>query len=144
MTEEQPNVEVKWVEGLQFLAQANGSHGAFVVDGTPDLGGLGTGVRPMEALLASLASCTGMDVISVLRKKRQDVRAFRVLVRGERAQEHPRRWVKINLEYVVTGVGLSEEAVARAIELSLTKYCGVRATLNAEITSTYRLIEVNA
>jgi len=140
--DQKPDVEVKWVEGLQFVAQANDSQAAFIMDGSPDHGGLDSGVRPMEALLLSLAGCSAMDVLSVMQKKRQDVRGFRVLVSGERAEEHPKRWTKIHLEYVFTGVGLSGEAAARAIELSQTKYCGVTATLNAEITSSYRLVEV--
>ena len=144
MTDSRPNAELKWVEGLQFVAQANESGAAFIMDGSPDHGGLDTGVRPMEALLLSLAGCSAMDVISVMLKKRQDVRAFRVLVRGERAAEHPRRWTNIALEYVFTGKNLSAEAAARAIELSETKYCGVIATLNAELTSSYTLHEVEA
>jgi putative redox protein len=142
MDEKRPDAEIKWIEGLQFVAQANDSQAAFIMDGAPGHCGLGTGVRPMEALLLSLAGCSAMDVISIMQKKRQDVRAFRVLVRGERAAEHPRRWVKIALEYVFTGVGLSAEAAARAIELSITKYCSVTATLNAEITTSFQLIEV--
>jgi len=142
MTDSGPDVEVKWVEGLQFVAQANGSRAAFIMDGSSDHGGLDTGVRPMEALLLSLAGCSAMDVISVMLKKRQDVRDFAVRVRGERAAEHPRRWTKIALEYVFTGKNLSAEAAERSIELSQTKYCGVTATLNAEITSSYTLREV--
>ncbi|MGI6375836.1 MAG: OsmC family protein [Anaerolineae bacterium] len=142
MNERQPNAQVKWIEGLQFVAQASDSHAAFVMDGSADHGGLDSGVRPMEALLLSLAGCSAMDVISVMLKKRQDVRGFRVLATGERAEEHPRRWTKIHLEYVFTGVGLSGDAAARSIELSLTKYCGVTASLNSEISSSYRLIEV--
>jgi putative redox protein len=144
MADSRPAAELKWVEGLQFVAQANDSGAAFIMDGSLDHGGLDTGVRPMEALLLSLAGCSAMDVISVMLKKRQDVRAFRVLVRGERAAEHPRRWTKIMIEYVFTGKNLSAEAAARSIELSETKYCGVTATLNAELTSSYILHEVEA
>jgi putative redox protein len=93
----------------------------------------------MEALLLSLAGCTGMDVISILQKKRQRVTDFRVNVRGERAPEYPRRFVRIELEFVVRGWNISEEAVRRAIELSSTKYCGVTASLNAEVVRSQRI-----
>ena len=93
----------------------------------------------MEALLISLAGCTGMDVISVLQKKRQRVTGFSVQVQGFRAEEHPRRYERIELEFVVRGWNVSDAAVARAIELSQTKYCGVTASLNCDITYTYRI-----
>jgi len=144
VSDTQPAVEVKWVEGMQFVAQANASQSAFVIDGSTDSGGFGTGVRPMEALLASLAACSAMDLVVVMRKKRLDLRSLRVLVTGERAEEHPRRWTKVHLEYVVSGVGLTDEAIARAIDLSLNRYCSVAASLSAEITSSYRLTEVSS
>ena len=130
---------VTWVQSMQFVAHAEKSGGAFVLDGTPEVGGFGSGMLPMEALLASLASCTGMDVISVLRKKRQKVMSFVVNVKGERAQEHPKGYVHIELEFVVGGVDISESAVARAIELSQTKYCGATASLKPEVSYTYRI-----
>jgi putative redox protein len=142
MAEENINTgSLKWVEGLQFLAHGGVTDSWLIMDGKKEFGGLESGVRPMEALLLSLAGCTGMDVISVLQKKRQKITAFTVNVRGERADEHPRRYVRIELEYVVRGVDVSEAAVARSIELSQNKYCGVTASLNSEITHTYRIEE---
>lgn len=132
-------VRVTWTEGLQFVAQGERSGIAFVMDSVTEHNDRGSGVRPMEALLLSLAGCTGMDVISILQKKRQRVTGFRVNVRGIRAEEHPRRYVRIELEYVVRGWNISAEAVARSIELSQTKYCSVSATLNAELVHTYRI-----
>ena len=132
---------VTWVEGLQFVGSGLSSSSSFVLDGDVEHGGLGSGMRPMEALLVSLAGCTAMDVISILRKKQQSVTAFRVNVTGFRADEYPRPYERIELEYVVRGHGVSETAVARSIELSQTKYCGVTATLNAEIVATYRIEE---
>jgi len=130
---------VTWVEGLQFVAHGERSGATIVLDGAAQHGGLDRGARPMEALLLSLASCTGMDVISILRKKRQVVTGFWVHARGIRAEEHPKRFVRIELEYVVRGRDVSEAAVARSIELSKTKYCGVTASLNAEIVHSYRI-----
>ena len=133
--------QVTWVEGLQFVARGLSSKAAFVLDGDAAHGGLDSGVRPMEALLLSLAGCTGMDVISVLRKKRQRVTGFHVSVSGTRAAEHPKRYVRIDLEFVIRGYDISERAVVRAIELSQGKYCGVTASLNSEIVTSFRIEE---
>ena len=130
---------LRWTEGLQFVATASGSNHAIVLDGSPEVGGADTGMRPMEALLCALGSCTAMDVISVLQKKRLDVRAFEVLVNGQRADEHPKRYTQITLTFVVTGHDIAEAAVERAIELSQIKYCGATASLNAEIDYTYEI-----
>ena len=135
------NVEVKWVDGLRFVARAEHSGASMVLDGAAGHGGTDSAVRPMEALLVSLAGCTGMDVISILQKKRQQVTGFTMNVRGTRADEHPRRYVRIELEYVVKGHDVQEQAVARSIELSQEKYCGVTATLNAEVVHTFRIEE---
>jgi putative redox protein len=98
---------------------------------------------PMELLLVALGSCTAVDVISILKKKREQVSAYRVEVRGERRDEHPRSYKRMEVHHVVTGREISERAVAQAIELSETKYCSVAATLRpaAEIVSTFEIIE---
>ena len=98
---------------------------------------------PMELLLVALGACTAVDVISILKKKRQQVSAYRVEVRGERRDEHPRSYKRMEVHHVVTGRELSERAVAQAIELSQSKYCSVAATLRptAEIVSTFEIIE---
>jgi putative redox protein len=133
-----------WVQGLQFVGHGSASNAAIVLDGAPDSGGAGTALRPTEALLVSLAGCTAMDVISILQKKRQKVTGFWVNVRGLRAEEHPKRFTRIELEFVVRGHEVSPEAVARSIELSQTVYCAVSASLNAEIVSTYRIEQEEA
>jgi len=84
---------------------------------------------PMDLILAGLAGCTGMDVIDILRKKRQTVTGFEVQVHGDRAEEHPRKYTGFKLKYVITGRQVEPEAVRRAIELSETKYCSVMGTL---------------
>jgi putative redox protein len=98
---------------------------------------------PMELLLIALGSCTAVDVISILKKKREQVSAYRVEVRGERRDEHPRSYKRMEVHHVVTGREISEKAVSQAIELSETKYCSVAATLRptAEIVSTFEIIE---
>lgn len=98
---------------------------------------------PMELLLVSVAACTAADVISILQKKRQDVSQYRVKVTGTRAKDHPRKYETFHVHHIVHGRGVSEAAVARAIEISDTKYCSVSATVRptAEITTSFEIIE---
>ena len=98
---------------------------------------------PMELLLIALGSCTGVDVISILKKKRQQVTDYRIEVSGERREEFPRSYTRLSVKHIVRGRGLSEPAVARAIELSDQKYCSVAATLrgSAEIVTSYEIVE---
>ena len=98
---------------------------------------------PMELLLIALGSCTGVDVISIMKKKRQDVTDYRIEVSGERRTEHPRAYTRMNVRHVVRGRNISETALAQAIELSEEKYCRVAATLRptVEIVSSFEIIE---
>lgn len=98
---------------------------------------------PMELLLVALGSCTGVDVVSILRKKRQQVTDYRVEVRGQRREDHPRSYKRMEVHHIVTGRNVSERSVAQAIALSEEKYCSVAATLRptAEIVSTFEIIE---
>ncbi len=98
---------------------------------------------PMELLLLALGSCTAVDVVSILKKKRERVTDYRVEVRGERRDEHPRAYTRVEVRHVVRGRGVSEAAVAAAVELSETKYCSVAATLSpgAEIVSSFEILE---
>ena len=101
---------------------------------------------PMELLLLALGGCTGVDVISILKKKRQHVTGYRIEVHGDRREEFPRAYTKLYVKHIVTGRGLSEQAVAGAIELSDQKYCSVAATLRgtAQIETSYEIIEDTA
>ena len=98
---------------------------------------------PMELLLLALGSCTAVDVVSILHKKRERVTAYRVEVTGARRAEHPRKYTRFEVRHIVSGRGVSEKAVAQAIELSETKYCSVAATLSpgAEIVSSFEIRE---
>lgn len=97
---------------------------------------------PMELLLLALGGCTGVDVISILKKKRQQVTDYRIEVSGERRDEYPKRFMKLMVKHIVRGHNVTEQAVARAIELSETKYCSVAATLSGvEIVTSYEIIE---
>ena len=98
---------------------------------------------PMELLLVALGGCTAVDVVSILKKKRERVTDYRVEVRGTRREEHPRAFTRMEVRHVVRGRNVSEKAVASAIELSETKYCSVAATLRpgVEIVTSYEIIE---
>jgi putative redox protein len=100
---------------------------------------------PMELLLIALGSCTGVDVISILEKKRQRVTDYRVEVNGERREDYPKRFERMHVRHIVTGVQLDPTAVARAIALSEEKYCSVAATLRptVEIISSFEIIEID-
>jgi putative redox protein len=127
-----------WKSGLAFEGTA-GSGFKVKMDSLEG----GTGFSPMELVLVGLAGCTGMDVVDILRKKRQTVTGLEIQVTGRRAQEHPRKYTAIQLHYVVTGRQVDPEAVRRSIELSETKYCSVSATLNgsAQITTEFEIRE---
>jgi len=133
------DAQVTWVQGVQFVGRAATPGSTIIFDSDAAHGGSDCGLRPFAAMLNSLAACSAMDVISILQKKRQRVTGFYVNVKATRAEEHPRRLLKAELEYVVRGYDLSPEAVARSIELSQTKYCSVSASLKAEIVTSYRI-----
>ena len=99
---------------------------------------------PVELLLVSVAACTAVDVVSVLKKKRQAVTDYRVEITGERRDEHPRSFTKMHVHHIVYGHDVSEQALAHAIELSDTKYCSVAATVRptVEITTSFEIIQV--
>jgi putative redox protein len=98
---------------------------------------------PLELLLISVAACTATDVVSILQKKRQDVTDYKVEITGERREDYPRKFTKFHIHHIVYGRNVSEQAVARAVELSDTKYCSVAATVRpgAEITTDFEIIE---
>lgn len=135
-------VRSRLLDGMQFAAEAGSGH-TVTLDAAEHAGGQGAGFVPMELLLVGLAGCTGMDVISILRKKRQQVTGYEVRVRGERAEDHPMVYTDITVEHVFTGHDVSPEAVARAIELSEAKYCGAGAMLGktAKLVHTFRIVE---
>jgi len=98
---------------------------------------------PMELLLIALGSCTAVDVVEILRKKKLRVTDYRVEVRGERRAEHPRKWTHMTVHHIVRGVNIPEKAGAQAVELSETKYCSVAATLRdgMKIVSSFEIVE---
>jgi putative redox protein len=132
------NAKVTYVQGLQFVGGASSGH-ALVMDSDP----ANSGLRPMELLLLGIGGCSGMDVVSILKKKKQDVTGFEINVKGEKAEDYPKKFTEINLEFIVRGRNVSEEAVKKAIDLSMNKYCSVKATLegSAKISFSYKIIQ---
>jgi putative redox protein len=134
------NVTVDWQEDLRFTGTAGSGHG-LTIDGPPALGGSNAGMRPMELMLMSVGSCSAMDVIHILRKARQPVTDCRIRVDGTRAETDPKVFTAIHLHFVVSGEGLSEKQVARAIQLSAEKYCSASIMLreSAGITHSHEI-----
>ncbi|BCB96369.1 peroxiredoxin [Dissulfurispira thermophila] len=135
--------KVKWIEGLQFVGESGTGH-AIVIDSDTDVGGKNTGMRPMELLLIGLGGCSGMDVASVLQKKKQQITGIDINVKGEKADTYPKKFTNIDIEFIISGKDISEDAVKKAIELSMEKYCSVKATLEgvAKINFSYKIVNV--
>jgi len=114
---------------LRFVAQVGSGHTIVLDDGHGD-----TGPRPAELIPMAVAACTAMDVISILRKKRQDVTHYEVRAEGIQMDDHPHAFTRIDVVHVVEGPAPDVEAVRRAIEISATKFCSVGATLSSGIT----------
>jgi putative redox protein len=117
--------KVTWRERLSFTGTADSGF-TLNLGADPAVGGDNDGFRPMELLAISLAGCTGMDVISILKKKRQDVTGFEVRIHAEQSPEHPKVFTKIVVEYLLEGNDIEPAAADRAIELSSTSYCPVQ------------------
>ena len=134
---------VKWVDGVMFLGESGSGH-TVVMDGPEDHSGRNMGVRPMEMVLLGLGGCASFDVIGILRKARQQVSDCRVELEAVRAEGIPSPFTRIHLQFVVTGSGLKEAQVRRAVELSASKYCSASIMLAAggvEISHDYRIVE---
>jgi putative redox protein len=125
---------------MAFEAVAGSGH-SVMLDASKEHGGQGSGFGPMEMLLVGLGGCTGMDVVALLRKMRQEVTAYRVEVNGDRRDEHPQVYTKVRVTHVVRGRDLDEKQVARAVELSATRYCPASAMLSAvaDVKHTFRI-----
>ncbi|MEO8037173.1 MAG: OsmC family protein [Betaproteobacteria bacterium] len=136
-------VRVKWLEGVAFVAQTESSH-AFVMDGAPEGGGRNLGPRPMETVLAGTGGCTAYDVVTILKKSRQDVTDVAVDLDADRAPTDPKVFTRIHMHFVVTGRGVKREAVERAVRMSAEKYCSASAMLakTAEMTHDFEIVEL--
>jgi len=133
-------VNVKWDGGMRFVATTEEGD-SVAMDADPESGGERRGVRPVKLVLVGLGGCTGMDIIWILKRQRQELTGLEMNVTGTRRGKDPRYYEDIQVEYVVRGRKLRESAVKRAIELSEQKYCSVRGILRPEVkvTTSYRI-----
>lgn len=123
---------LKWLDGMSYRAESESGH-AIIVDGPPSLGGKDLGPRPMELLLMGLGACSAVDVVHILKKGRQPVVDCEVELDAERAQSAPRVFTQIHMKFIVSGEGLSERQVARAVQLSADKYCSASIMLGKSV-----------
>jgi len=134
--------KIRRVSGITMVGKSDSGHW-IPMDGPEHLGGADAGARPMELFIIGLGGCTGMDVLSILEKKRVKLDDFEIELDAERAPEHPKVFTKISMKYIFYGNDIPVSAVERAIELSETKYCSASEILrqSAELTTHYEIRE---
>ena len=132
---------IKWLDHMSFVGESGSGH-SVVMDGAPDAGGRNLGVRPLEMLLLGLGGCTAFDVVSILRKSRQQLVDCEVEIEAERAESIPKVFTKIHLHFIVSGRDLDQGKVAKAIDLSADKYCSASRMLEktAAITHDFEIV----
>ncbi|MGH8605672.1 MAG: OsmC family protein [Gammaproteobacteria bacterium] len=135
---------IRWAGDALFVAESGSGH-TVVMDGPPEVGGRNIGIRPMEMVLLGMGGCTAYDVVSILRKARQDVRDCRVEIEAKRADNPPRVFTSIHVRFLVRGKGLLPQQVERAIRLSAEKYCSASIMLGktADITHEFEIVEAD-
>ena len=133
---------VRWIDGMMMVGESSSGH-AIVMDGPEDLGGKNLGIRPMEMLLLGLGGCTTVDVVSTLKKMREEVRDCRAEITAERADDHPKVFTRIHINFVVEGSNLNEKKVSKAVSLSADKYCSASIMLGktADVTHDFEIHE---
>jgi putative redox protein len=133
---------IKWVQDAEFVGESGSGH-SIVMDGPPEFGGNNRGVRPMEMILLGLGGCTAFDVVHILKKARQPVVDCEVELHADRAMQDPKVFTRIHVHYIVTGSGLKENQVERAVRLSTEKYCSASIMLSksVEITHDFELVD---
>ncbi len=136
---------VKWVEAATFIGESGSGH-AVVMDGPEEFGGRNLGVRPMEMLLLGMGGCTAFDVVHILKKLRQPIQDCVVELSAERAETEPKVFTKMHVHFIVYGDGLTEDKVARAVNLSAEKYCSASIMFSqvAEVTHDFEVRPTNA
>lgn len=131
---------VKWIDNMLMVGESASGHG-IVMDGPEEIGGHNLGVRPMEMLLLGMGGCTTVDVISILKKMREDVTDCRCEVSGVRADEHPKIFTDIHIHFIISGNNLDEKKVEKAITLSAERYCSASLMLGkaAKVTHDFEI-----
>jgi len=134
--------KVSWVDGALFVAEAGSGH-TVTMDGASDIGGRNLAARPMEMVLIGMGGCTAIDVVSMLKKQRQDIEGVEVSLVAERAEGHPKVFTSVKLVYTVRGRKLNRALIERAVSLSDEKYCSATAMVrkSAEVSSEIVLVE---
>jgi len=134
--------QIRWVQDALFVGESGSGH-AIVIDGPPEGGGRNLGMRPMELLLLGTGGCTAYDVVHILKKARQPVLDCAVELTAERADEVPRVFTRIHIHFILTGRGLSDTAVRRAVDLTAEKYCSASIMLGkaVDISHDYEIHE---
>ena len=135
--------KVSWVGGALFVAEGGSGH-TITMDGAADVGGRNLASRPMEVMLMGMGGCTAIDVVSMLKKQRQDIAGVEVALSGERASEHPMVYTEVKIVYTVRGRKLNRALVERAVSLSDEKYCSATAMFKktAKVTHEIVLVEI--
>lgn len=134
---------VQWLENVAFEGKSETGH-TVTMDGSPDFGGENRGARPMELILMGLGGCASFDVVTILKKSRQDIQNVRCELKAERSDDIPSVFIDIHLHFVVEGAGIKEKQVAKAVELSAQKYCSASKMLSdggVTITHDFEIIE---
>ena len=137
------DLSVKWVEDVMFVAESDSGH-AIVLDGAAEGGGRNRGMRPLELMALSVGSCSSYDVVSILRKARQDISGCEASINAQRVDAVPAVFESIHLHFTVTGKALSDKQVERAVSLSADKYCSASIMLRdagVKITHSYEVLE---
>lgn len=138
------DVNAHLLDGMRFDVETGSGYTIHLDMAAGEDAGQGAGAQPMEMLLVGLAGCAGMSNLLILRKRKQDVRAYAIHIHGARAAIHPQVFTEITVEHVISGKDLKPEVVERAMRMTEEKYCGASVMLEktAQISHTYRLIEV--
>jgi putative redox protein len=132
-------IETNWNGDMQFDVALSGGH-ILTVDAAPAVGGQDKGPRPKELMIASLAGCTGMDVISILKKMRVEIETFNISIEADMTEEHPKHYTKMHIIYQFKGRDLDMEKLKKAVELSQDRYCGVSAAYKKAMDLTYEIV----
>jgi putative redox protein len=133
---------IKWIDHMSFVGESGSGH-SVVMDGAPEAGGRNLGIRPMEMLLLGLGGCTAFDVVSILQKSRQPVIDCEIKIEARRAESVPKVFTHIHIHFIVSGRGLDESKVDRAVSLSADKYCSASRMLEKAATITHDFEVVN-
>ena len=135
---------VHWLENVAFEAKSESGH-SVMMDGSPEYGGENRGPRPMELILMGLGGCASFDIVTILKKSRQDVTDVECLIKADRADTVPAVFTKIHLHFVVKGHSVKEKQVSKAVELSAEKYCSASKMLadgGVVISHDFEIVEI--